>query len=503
MDCLGHVITEAGIQACADKLQKIRDWQQPRNYHDVQRFLGLVQYLAHFLPDITAYTSPLSTCTRNGKPFVWTPLLHKCFESIKTLTCRAPILKPINASRPEPIWVIRDGSKSGVSALYGQGLDWQSCRPAGFLSKKFSSAQQNYRTHEHETIAILEALIKWEDKLLGRRFVIVTDHKSLEYFETQPNLSGRQTRWWEYISRFNFTIQHMDGVTNRVADCLSRYYETDGPDDHHQEHEFVSADSQLDLDGELLPIWWYVELCTAAARRSRRLAERVEQRVLDSDAMNDDVGTMLDEVPAPDDEPIAFTSGANGQSLRAHVERDINLARLVRRYYREDPVFSKVLSQPGAHRCFGIRDKLIWMKGQMGREVVCLPWKAFIQGRRLVEVIIDQAHSTIGHYGQLPTSWYIRRYYWWPSMGTDIELFCSSCAQCQTTKDTSKKPSGLLHSLPIPSRPWQSIGMDFMGPLPVSNNYDYLLVVIDRLMSQVQLLPMTTCATSKEVTWTK
>src|SRR6266481_5838850 len=86
-------------------------------------------------------------------------------------------------------------------------------------------------------------------------------------------------------------------------------------------------------------------------------------------------------------------------------------------------------------------------------------------------------------------------------MGTDIELFCSSCIQCQTTKDTSKKPSGLLHSLPIPNRPWQSIGMDFMGPLPVSNNYDYLLVVIDHLTSQVHLLPTTTRVTSKGVAW--
>ncbi len=84
----------------------------------------------------------------------------------------------------------------------------------------------------------------------------------------------------------------MDGVTNRVVDCLSCYYETDGPDDNHQEHEFVSADSRLDMDGELLPIQWYVELCTAAARRSRRLAERVEQRVLDSDVMNDNAVTM-------------------------------------------------------------------------------------------------------------------------------------------------------------------------------------------------------------------
>ena len=85
------------------------------------------------------------------------------------------------------------------------------------MSKKFSAAQQNYRTHEHETIAILEALIKWEDKLLGQKFVVVTDHKSLEYFKTQLHLSSCQTRWWEYISCFNFTIQHVDGNTNCVA----------------------------------------------------------------------------------------------------------------------------------------------------------------------------------------------------------------------------------------------------------------------------------------------
>src|SRR6266481_6153061 len=151
MDCLGHLITDVGIHADADKMQKIQDWQQPRNYHEIQWFLGLVHYLAHFMPDITAYMSPLMGCVRNNKPFLWTPLLNKCFESIKALVCKVPILKPINANHPDPIWVICDGSKSGVGAVYGQGPEWQTCCPAGFLSKKFSAAQQNYWTHEHET----------------------------------------------------------------------------------------------------------------------------------------------------------------------------------------------------------------------------------------------------------------------------------------------------------------------------------------------------------------
>ena len=81
----------------------------------------------------------------------------------------------------------------------------------------------------------------------------MTDHKSLEYFETQPNLSSRQTRWWEYLSCFNFTVQHMNSMTNRVVDCLSHYYKTDGLEDKHLDHELVSTEARLNLDGELFP----------------------------------------------------------------------------------------------------------------------------------------------------------------------------------------------------------------------------------------------------------
>ena len=93
----------------------------PRNYHEVQKFLGLVQYLAQFMPDITAYTTPLSGAAHNNRAFQWTPLLDKCFESIKELATRAPILKPVDFSRNEPVWVITDGFKTGVGAVVMYG----------------------------------------------------------------------------------------------------------------------------------------------------------------------------------------------------------------------------------------------------------------------------------------------------------------------------------------------------------------------------------------------
>ena len=75
------------------------------------------------------------------------------------------------------------------------------------------------------------------------------------------------------------------------------------------------------------------------------------------------------------------------------------------------------------------------------------------------------------------------------------------CGTCATSKDANSKPTGMLHSLLIPNRPWQSIGLDFMGPLPKSNDFDYLLVIIDRLTSQVHLVPTTMTVTARGVVW--
>jgi hypothetical protein len=142
---------------------------------------------------------------------------------------------------------------SGIGAMYGQGESWQTCHPAGFMSKKFTAAQMNYRIFEMEMIAILEALLKWEDKLLGRRILVVTDHKALEFFKTQRRLNSRQARWMEFLARFDYDITYVKGEANLVADTLSRYYENDQWDESHDESHYVNADAHLDPEGEELP----------------------------------------------------------------------------------------------------------------------------------------------------------------------------------------------------------------------------------------------------------
>ena len=86
-------------------------------------------------------------------------------------------------------------------------------------------------------------------------------------------------------------------------------------------------------------------------------------------------------------------------------------------------------------------------------------------------------------------------------MGKDLHEFCESCEACACVKGSTKKPMGKLHPLPIPTKPWDSIGMDFIGPFPESKGFNYLWVIICRMMSMVHLIPVHTKMTVTDLSW--
>ena len=84
-------------------------------------------------------------------------------------------------------------------------------------------------------------------------------------------------------------------------------------------------------------------------------------------------------------------------------------------------------------------------------------------------------------------------------MSADIQKHTRECDLCQRTKPSTQKPSGELQPLPILARPWQSIGMDFLGPLPVSTDgYDMILIIVDRLTKMAHFIPTTSNVTTKQ-----
>jgi hypothetical protein len=86
-------------------------------------------------------------------------------------------------------------------------------------------------------------------------------------------------------------------------------------------------------------------------------------------------------------------------------------------------------------------------------------------------------------------------------LGKEVDKFCLSCSTCKMSKALNTAPTGFLHSLPIPQKPCDSIGMDFVGPFPDCMGYNYLLVVICRLTNMISLTPMKVTDNSSDVAW--
>ena len=82
-------------------------------------------------------------------------------------------------------------------------------------------------------------------------------------------------------------------------------------------------------------------------------------------------------------------------------------------------------------------------------------------------------------------------------MGKDFCEFCELCEACACMKGTTKRPMGTSHPLPIPMKSWDLIGMDF----PKSKGFNYLWVIICRMMSMVHLIPVHTRMTATDLSW--
>jgi hypothetical protein len=84
----------------------------------------------------------------------------------------------------------------------------------------------------------------------------------------------------------------------------------------------------------------------------------------------------------------------------------------------------------------------------------------------------------------------LRELYFWPRMKKDLLRFCESCDICQKTKARNFKHYGFLRPNDIPALPYESVSLDLIGPLPLSeDSYTAILVVADRLSKHAQFIP--------------
>ena len=220
VEFLGHRVGADGVRMMMDdKVKAIADWPTPKRVFDVRSFLGAAGYYRKFIRDFSALAAPLTELTKERVEWHWSAVQQSAFDALKQAIQSAPVLALPNDNLPFVVQTDASGFAVGAVLQQDQG---DGLRPIAFLSKKLLDAETRYPTHEKELLAIVHALKAWRHYLYGKPIRVLTDHHSLQRFQTQPQLSARQARWKDTFAEFNLTIEYVEGKHNVVADALSR-----------------------------------------------------------------------------------------------------------------------------------------------------------------------------------------------------------------------------------------------------------------------------------------
>jgi hypothetical protein len=220
---LGHLIKE-GCVCPAEKLTStIKEWPIPVNITALQSFLGTCGYYRRFIKNYAAMVKPLTQLTKKDVPWSWTSLEQSIFEEMKNRLCSKPILFPPDFSNSNPFILDCDASGLAVGAVLSQLKDSSGEEhPIGYFSKSLSDTECNYSITRKELLAIILAAEHFKYFLLGKKFIIRTDHAALQWLKTSTALSGQLFRWAERLNYFDFDIIYRPGKKHTHADGLSR-----------------------------------------------------------------------------------------------------------------------------------------------------------------------------------------------------------------------------------------------------------------------------------------
>ena len=101
-----------------------------------------------------------------------------------------------------PFKVVVDACGKGIGEILKQ-----EGHPVAYGSCRLKVHELNYPTHDLELLEVMFSLNKWRRYLLSQRLVLITNHKSLKWIFTQPDLHMQQQRWVEYLQEFHFEIK--------------------------------------------------------------------------------------------------------------------------------------------------------------------------------------------------------------------------------------------------------------------------------------------------------
>lgn len=227
LDFLGHTISESGFKPTAERVEFFKTLTLPITITGLRSVLGIFNFYRRFNKNASALLAPLNDLLKghtkkNDKTLInWTDNLKNQFENCRKSFIDFTLLHfPVNDAK---LILTSDASNTAVGAVLEQVVNNER-QPLGFFSKKLEESKLQYSTYDKELYAIYLAIEHFEHFIEGRDITLVTDHKPLlQIFKTKKRIKlERRARQIEYIAQFTNKILHISGVSNIIADRLSR-----------------------------------------------------------------------------------------------------------------------------------------------------------------------------------------------------------------------------------------------------------------------------------------
>jgi transposase InsO family protein len=214
---MGHRISAEGLSVDPTKISAITEMAPPTDVTSLRKFLGMINYLSKFLPNVTAELHPLHNLLKSDVPWSWTSSQQSAFELVKNRLTEAPVLAFYDPQLP--LTLENDASDYGLgTALTQKG------RPIAFASRSLSETERRYAQIEKEMLAVTYGLEKFHHFTFGRQVTVITDHKPLVAICSKP-LSKAPKRLQNLLlraQRYSFDITWKPGKDIPMADALSR-----------------------------------------------------------------------------------------------------------------------------------------------------------------------------------------------------------------------------------------------------------------------------------------
>ncbi|UYV64962.1 K02A2.6-like, partial [Cordylochernes scorpioides] len=220
---LGHTLSSEGLFIDEEKLDAITKMEAPRSTKELKSFLGMVNYLGKFIPNLADKLQPLNSLLSTKNEWVWDEPQKKSFNLLKQELVSRPNLALFDPSRTTI--VSADASSFGLGGVLRQEQPDGSLKPIAYVSRTLSETEKRYSQIEKEGLAIVWTCDRLKDYVTGIKIHIETDHKPLIAIFTSKSLEDMTPRLQRLKMRmmgYSYQISHIAGKRQIVADMLSR-----------------------------------------------------------------------------------------------------------------------------------------------------------------------------------------------------------------------------------------------------------------------------------------